>query len=206
MILYEKDMEGDSEWKLFILSATIAGKIRKGTIPDARNAQALTWSASMKRTLECSSAGDVRFSAFGAYVTIFGIRDSIEFHYQLSKGFSSMKAPGFDSSREKKMHHIRRVKGRSPDYLMIGPYRMGKEHLSSYYKYLWIVYLDSNPGLVEYASGFDSFTDRFRGKSVNCQADVIARYVKGERDEMIRECSEFAGALEKMKRGRMRDE
>jgi hypothetical protein len=160
----------------------------------------------MKRILECSSAGDIRFSAFGAYVTVFGIRDSIEFHYQLAKGFASMKTPEFNASREKKMHHIRRAKGRSPDYLVIGPYRMEKRHLSAYYTYLWIAYLDSNPDLVEYASGFNEFTDQFRGKSINCQADVIARYVRGEREEMMTECSEFAEALEKMKKGRMRDE
>jgi len=40
---------------------------------------------SNKRVLECSSRGDKRFSALYAKVLAFGVRDTIENHYQKSK-------------------------------------------------------------------------------------------------------------------------
>ena len=37
------------------------------------------------KILECSSAGDKRFSAFYALVDVFGVTNSIERHYQSVK-------------------------------------------------------------------------------------------------------------------------
>ena len=56
---------------------------------------------------------------------------------------------------------------------------------------LWVRYLDENPELVEYAKGFDTFSDMFRGKSVNCQADVIRDYVIHGRDYVLKDCKEL---------------
>ena len=59
-------------------------------------------------------------------------------------------------------------------------------NLTPLYKMLWVKYLDKHPELVEYASQFDEFNDKFRGKSINCQADVIRAYVKGNRRILLR--------------------
>lgn len=61
-----------------------------------------------------------------------------------------------------------------------------------WYKLLWCKYLDENPELVKYASGFEDFTDEFKGKStVNSQADVIKQYIKEGRKSIIDECREL---------------
>lgn len=138
----------------------------------------------LMKTLECSSRGDKRFSAFHAKVDVFGIVDTIENHYQLCKRFGSFIPKTWKDAKGKKPTHIV-VDGRELDVRFLTPY----------YKYLWMKYLDQNPELVEYAKQFDNFTDMFRGKSINCQADVIKRYVKEGRFYVLEECEEFIRRL-----------
>lgn len=57
------------------------------------------------------------------------------------------------------------------------------------YKGLWIMYFSDHPDLLEYASGFDEFVDIFKGKSINCQADVIAELVR-DKEKVISEVKE----------------
>jgi hypothetical protein len=117
------------------------------------------------KNLECSSRGDKRFSAFYAKVTIAGVTDSIENWYQHSKRDELDNVPG---------------KGRRVAY-MINPFNGNKlpaNCLTDFYNILWIKYFIQNPNLLEYAKGFDTFTDMFRGKCINCQADVITKCVK----------------------------
>jgi hypothetical protein len=117
------------------------------------------------KTLECSSKGDKRFSAFYACVSIKGVEKSIENWYQLAKRDAYGNVPG---------------KGKKVAY-MINPFNGNKlpaNCLSDFYKCLWIRYFTANPDLLEYAKGFDNFNDMFRGKCVNCQADVIRECVK----------------------------
>ncbi|MGL5315312.1 MAG: hypothetical protein ACRC92_18795 [Peptostreptococcaceae bacterium] len=110
--------------------------------------------------LECSSKGDKRFSALYAKIKVNGVYDSIENHYQKAKLFKD--GHGF----------IR--KGAKP----IGIHFNGVDYkdtslLSSYYAMLWFKYLFTNKDLLEVINSYDDFTDTFRGKSVNCQADMI---------------------------------
>lgn len=117
------------------------------------------------KNLECSSRGDKRFSAFYAKVTIRGVTDSIENWYQSCKRDEHGKIPG---------------KGKRVA-CMLNPYTnhlLTADSLTAFYSSLWIKYFTNNPELLEYAKGFDTFTDMFRGKCVNCQADVIAECVK----------------------------
>lgn len=114
------------------------------------------------RILECSSKGDKRFSAFYAYVKKYGNR-SIEDIYQSSKRDEYNKIPG---------------KGKKVKYMFWEGKYYSPECLSRLYKHLWKVYFEENPNLLEYASKFDTFTDMFRGKCINCQADVIRDLVK----------------------------
>lgn len=113
--------------------------------------------------LECSSKGDKRFSAFYAKVTVNGKLNSIENHYQNCKLTNDL---------------VSCMKGQKVDLIYINGKKLNPKFLTPFYKLLWVKYLDQNPDLVAYAKQFDTFSDMFRGKSINCQADVIKEYVK----------------------------
>lgn len=119
------------------------------------------------KVLECSSYGDKRFSAFYALVEFNGILDTIENHYQKVK----FKSNG-DPCR----------KGEKVDYIKLFNKEFSPEWLTPLYRYLWYKYLSNNPALVEYASGFDVFTDKYRGKCINCQADCVCAFVNKNKE------------------------
>lgn len=132
------------------------------------------------KNLECSSRGDKRFSAFYAKVTIDGVTKSIEEWYQGCKVING-----------KSNLPMKEVKGKKPEFVCLFG-RIGHlNYLSQWYKLLWVKYLDGHQGLVEYAKGFDTFTDMFRGKAINCQADVVKQYVKDGRASIISECQDL---------------
>lgn len=113
--------------------------------------------------LYCDSRGDKRFSAFYAYVIIDDKKDSIESFYQNSKRDENGNIPG---------------KGKPFSYFIWKGKRYKKEGISKLYENLWRLYFKQNPNLLDYAKQFNIFIDRFRGKCVNCQADVIEKIVK----------------------------
>lgn len=112
--------------------------------------------------LECSSRGDKRFSAFYAKLKKYDNK-SIEYLYQNSKRTKEGFVPG---------------KGRKVDYVVWEGNKYKPTVLTKLYEKLWRIYFIENPELLEYAKQFDTFTDMFRGKAINCQADVIAKLVK----------------------------
>lgn len=120
------------------------------------------------KVLECSSAGDRRFSAFYARVQLAGQVQSIEDWYQLSKRWEGEPAPT----------DWRQAKGRYPDYLEILGVRVPVALMSAWYDYLWFVYLSRSPHLVAHASQFDHFTDRYARRGGVSQARSIRTYVK----------------------------
>lgn len=125
--------------------------------------------------LECSTKGDKRYSAFCAQITINGKTDSIEHFYQTAKRLKSGEIAG---------------KGNPFDYF-ICPFcgiKFPPEEVANLYKGLWIVYYNIHPELVSYAKQFDIFNDMFKGKSKNCQADVIRDIVhnKDNFEERVR--------------------
>lgn len=122
--------------------------------------------------LECSSKGDKRFSAFYAYINLYGINDSIEHHYQRCKRFYVQPT---------------KIKGAIPDYIEVNNIKYDLKYLTPFYKLLWVKYLDNHSELVEYAKQFDDFNDIFKGKSINCQADVVRQYVKCGRSNIMNE-------------------
>ena len=133
------------------------------------------------KVLECSSKGDTRFSALSAKVLVNGNLDTIENHYQLSKRFNGLAPLDW-----------RDAKGKQPTSFVVGDREIAFMYLSQWYELLWCKYLDAHPELVEFASNYDDFSDRFRGKkTINCQADVIRQYVKEGRDSLIAECSDL---------------
>lgn len=141
------------------------------------------------KTLECSSKGDKRFSAFYAKVSVYGEFDSIENHYQLCK------RDRLENGEVLIPKTWRDLKGKKIDSFVVNGITFPEEYLSQYYKLLWVKYLDANPSLVVFASGFDEFTDMFRGKSINCQADVVKQYVKEGRQSIMRECKPLIQVL-----------
>lgn len=141
------------------------------------------------KVLECSSKGDKRFSAFYAKVKAFGKYDSIENHYQLAKRFGE-EAP----------KTWRDAKGKTPTHIELNGREYELRLLSQWYKLLWLKYLDLNPALAQYASQFDEFNDIFKGKSLNCQADVIRQYVKRGRQSIIDECAELQSLFKEARR------
>lgn len=124
------------------------------------------------KILECSSKGDKRFSAFYAYIKLYGVSDSIEHHYQNCKRFNVKPF---------------KIKGTVPDYIEINNTKYESKYLTPFYKLLWVKYLDEHKDLVEYAKEFDDFNDIFKGKSINCQADVIRQYIKFGRKSIMTE-------------------
>jgi uncharacterized phage-like protein YoqJ len=136
------------------------------------------------KILECSSAGDKRFSAFGARVSAFGVIRSIEEHYQSSKTIDGA-SPRFTGY----------IKGKPVNGCRINGVDLEPRFLTQWYKLLWVKYLDNNPELVAYAKTFDDFSDKFKGKAINCQADVIRQYVKQGRDSIMNECKELNDIL-----------
>lgn len=138
------------------------------------------------KILECSTKGDKRFSALCAKVTMFGKTQSVENWYQLSKNFNGKKPKSFKQA--KYIQHL----GYKPTSFYVNDSEFDIKYLSSWYKILWIKYLDSNPDLVEYAKQFDDFHDVFKNKNtINCQADIIKQYIKEGRRSLINECDEF---------------
>ena len=139
---------------------------------------------SSKKSLECSSRGDKRFSAMYAKVEAFGVSDTIENHYQKSK-------------RNAAGGSVR--KGQPVDHMVLNGSKFSASMLTDWYRLLWIKYLDGNSALVEYARQFDEFTDMFRGKNtVNCQADVIRDYI-ADREQLLRSADRLAKELRKMR-------
>lgn len=128
------------------------------------------------KILECSSKGDKRFSALYAKLKVFGYYDSIEKHYQRCKRLSN----GEMARKGQKVHYIEIDNG-------LTVHKLEPRFLTPYYKMLWCAYLDANPDLVEYASRYDDYNDMFRGKAINCQADVIRQYVKQGRKSILNE-------------------
>ena len=140
------------------------------------------------KILECSSKGDKRFSAFYATVSIKGVVKSIETWYQESKRDVNDSIPG---------------KGKYVAY-MVNPFnghKLPSTCLSDFYKTLWIRYFNQHPELLEYAKGFDTFNDMFRGKCINCQADVIAECVKNfdSFKDTVRQSKFYLDCIEKIK-------
>jgi hypothetical protein len=142
------------------------------------------------RVLECSSKGDHHFSALYAVVEVYGKADTIERHYQLSKRFDNPKGDWFNPPNE-----VKDAKGKTPTCFVVNSYLYPVEFLSMWYKLLWMKYLDNHPLLVDFASQYDDFTDMFRGKARNCQADVIRQYVKEGRKSVYDDCLPLVWAM-----------
>lgn len=134
-------------------------------------------------TLECSSKGDKRFSAFYAKITLpNNVIDSIENIYQFSKRFPYQA------------NTIKEAKGKTPHFFVFLNQEYPINLLSSFYEFLWILYFIQHEYFVDYIKQYSKFTDSFRGKSINCQADIINKVKALGLNNMIAEnyfCNKF---------------
>ncbi len=108
--------------------------------------------------LECSSAGDKRFSAFYARLRKYGGK-SIEVLYQEAKVFEGGVT----------RLSWREAKGKTP---------INIKELTVYYARLWDQYFKENPKLLDVIKKYNGFTDRYGQKGHNCQAKEILRIKK----------------------------
>lgn len=103
--------------------------------------------------LECSSAGDKRFSAFFARVQAFDNR-TIEEIYQHAKVFKD-GVTGLS---------IREAKGKLPENI---------KAVSLLYKLLWKQYITENPELIPTLLQYKGLSDRFGQPEHVCQATEL---------------------------------
>ena len=140
----------------------------------------------IKRTLECSSAGSIDYSALFAKVEVFGTTDTIEKHYQLCKRINGEQPNTWQEA-----------KGQSPDCICINGHRYEANDQIAFYELMWVKYLDSHLNLVIGAKMYDEFTDRFRrNNSLVCQADTIRDYIKKGRMYIIEKHKDFLFRLD----------
>lgn len=145
--------------------------------------------------LECSSDGDINFSAFGARVEVYGVEDTIEYHYQTAKMIPKLDAFDnvvFDNVTEEPIlvpaKNVVQGKGFNPSKIKIGGLVLDGEFKTQWYKLLWVKYLDQNPELVAYLNNFDKFTDRYAKAGGVSQAAVIYQYIKKGRESIMEDC------------------
>jgi hypothetical protein len=145
------------------------------------------------KILYCDSRGDKRFSPFFCWLEAYGVRDSIEQHYQKAKVFvaadGELVSPRDwkDAKRLKKGGYARYPEFKLPD----GRYCPGKYLVFGWYASLWLKYLDGHPELVGEAAGYDEYVDRFKHGFPLCQADCVRLYVKRGRAALLEHCREF---------------
>jgi hypothetical protein len=152
-----------------------------------------TWVKYGELILECSSKGDIRYSAFGAEVEMFGKTATIEEHYQLSKRFIG------DNGYLIAATSVYDIKGKNAPLrdremfcIEVAGMSFPVEFREEFYKLMWLKYLDGNPDLVAYANHFADFNDIFKGKSIICQADCIRQYIKQGRESIVKDVEDFA--------------
>ncbi len=102
--------------------------------------------------LECSTAGDKRFSAFCARLECYG-GESIEAIYQGAKIIDGLA-------------------GRSIQYAK-GKTASNQKELKKLYWTLWSKYLDENPELMDVLVEAKGLSDKFGQAGRNCQATVL---------------------------------
>lgn len=111
--------------------------------------------------LECSSAGDKRFSAFHARVNGF----TIESQYQAAKSFDGKTGFGW-----------REAKGRRAD---------NQEECNALYARLWDQYIDEHPELLEVLKAASGLSDRYGQEGHCCQATELWRIKRAKQSGCI---------------------
>jgi len=109
--------------------------------------------------LECSSRGDVRFSAFLARIVGRGF-STIEELYQSAKRFPP--GPGVDATGG--MINWRDAKGKTA---------INYDEVAQLYEVLWREYLAENPHLIDVLRSASGLSDMFGQKGHVCQATIL---------------------------------
>lgn len=159
----QKDNIADNAINYYKHASTKYAYIGKKTSSSTKYTMRLIDEKNRTGILYCDSKGDKRYSALYAKVTINGITDTIENFYQKCKRDKNGKIPG---------------KGKPVDHIILNGTKHPASKLSEYYEELWRLYFKENPDLLEEASNYKEFKDRFKGKSINSQENVISKLVE----------------------------
>lgn len=156
-----------------------------------------------KRILQCHSRGHRQFSPFFCWVEAYGLKQSIENHYQCSKVFDGYpEIQGWKDAKELQDKGIQQIGW------TIGGIDFDLKPNDSEFRYalddwgiqwyiaLWYKFLKQNPYLIDIAAQYDDFEDPFKGKFPFCQADVIRKVVREGLPSLLPMCSEL---LEKLR-------
>lgn len=149
--------------------------------------------ATIMKILQCHTKGDKRFSPFCCYLEAFGIKRSIEDHYQTAKRFKDQPAPiDWRSAKAMQKAGHERIGFELPNGLWLPPDTTKVDDLAiQFYIGLWLKYLALHPQLIAIASEYDEFEDIFKGKFPFCQADVIRQVVKHGIKSLKPMCADF---------------
>lgn len=125
------------------------------------------------KTLECSTAGDFRFSALKAKVSVNGVIDTIENHYQKSKVFLNNDGTFYTAK------NFSEAKGKKPIAFKINGCYLPLRYGAMFYDLMWYKYLKNNRDLEIVLENYDDYSDKYKSKiAYNCQADTIRKYMK----------------------------
>ncbi len=144
------------------------------------------------------AGGEKRFSPFFCWLEAFGVKRSIEDHYQCAKVFELSRC--VTSWRQAKEYQKAGVK--QTGWLIGGVEYQIKPNDSEFsyklddwgiqwYIALWLKYLKLNPELVEVAKKFDDYEDPFKGRFPFCQADVIRKAAREGVESLRPMCQEL---------------
>lgn len=102
------------------------------------------------KILQCHTKGDKRFSPFCCYVMAFGMKKSIENHYQTAKRFKGQSPPtDWKSAKAMQKAGYQRIGFELPNGLWLPPDTNKVDDLAvQFYIALWYKYLLLNPQLV----------------------------------------------------------
>lgn len=125
----------------------------------------------MKKLLDCSNKGDIRFSPDYAKVECFGVEDTIMNHYINAK---------IDDSKM-----VLRINYKD----MKKEFKYNVKYIDVFYKMLWFKYLEKHPIYIEYAAKFDDYIDSEVPTSIH--VDIIRQYIKKGRDSILSDIQEL---------------
>lgn len=154
-----------------------------------------------KRTLQCHSRGDRRFTPFNCQVRAFGRVDSIENHYHRAKRFGERAPADWREAKQMKKDGLRQTAWQiGPLHRAVRSNAAGTSFVVEdlgiqYYVMLWYRYLRARPDLVAVAAQFDEYEDPFRGAFPFCQADVVRRVVRHGVESLPAMFAELQGML-----------
>lgn len=157
----------------------------------------------MTKILEVNTQTSL-INGFRAKVNAYGWYNSIENHLQFSKRFILPDGHEVSPTSWKDAKLMAKSKDQGglgfnqSSYFKLPNGQMvpTKYYLIGWMTHLWLVFLDKNPKVVEYAKQFDKFTDPYRGHSLVGVDTCVSLYAKEGRESLEARCWDFYGYIQ----------